>query len=289
MPVYKDKKRNTWYCQFYYKDWTGKSKQKRKHGFSTQREAKEWERNFLNTLQTNSDITFATLVKNYMEDLATRLKPSTLETKKSIIEDKLLPYFKDMKICNIDELAVRRWQNELLDYRNNKGKPFSDTYLKTINNQLSAILNYAIVHYKLAKNPCRSVGSIGKSNADAMQIWTLDQFEQFIGYEKKAAGRLSMSCSGLASERGNFWYLPETISFTVALMNTASISIKISRLWRELNIFLLQKQIRATAVSQSHSFYTMKRYTILIPSMSQIQRNAFFTSQKVICWMKSNG
>ncbi len=122
-----------------------------------------------------------------MEDLATRLKPSTLETKKSIIEDKLLPYFKDMKICNIDELAVRRWQNELLDYRNNKGKPFSDTYLKTINNQLSAILNYAIVYYKLAKNPCRSVGSIGKSNADAMQIWTLDQFEQFIGYEKKAA------------------------------------------------------------------------------------------------------
>ena len=122
-----------------------------------------------------------------MEDLATRLKPTTLETKRSIIEDKLLPYFKDMKICNIDELAVRRWQNELLDYRNNKGKPFSDTYLKTINNQLSAILNYAIVYYKLAKNPCRSVGSIGKSNADAMQIWTLDQFEQFIGYEKKAA------------------------------------------------------------------------------------------------------
>ncbi len=193
MPVYKDKKRNTWYCQFYYKDWTGKSKQKRKRGFSTQREAKEWERNFLNTLQTNSDITFATLVKNYMEDLATRLKPTTLETKRSIIEDKLLPYFKDMKICNIDELAVRRWQNELLDYRNNKGRPFSDTYLKTINNQLSAILNYAIVYYKLAKNPCRSVGSIGKSNADAMQIWTLDQFEQFIGYEKKAAGRLAFN------------------------------------------------------------------------------------------------
>ena len=115
-----------------------------------------------------------------MEDLATRLKPTTMETKRSIIEDKLLPYFKDMKICDIDELAVRRWQNELLDYRNDKGKPFSDTYLKTINNQLSAILNYAIVYYKLAKNPCRAVGSIGKSNASAMQIWTLDQFEQFI-------------------------------------------------------------------------------------------------------------
>ena len=193
MPVYKDKKRNTWYCQFYYRDWTGKNVQKRKRGFSTQREAKEWERNFLNTLRVNSDITFAALVDNYMEDLATGLKPTTMETKRFIIEDKLLPYFSSMKIRNIDELAVRRWQNKLLDYRNEKGTPYSDTYLKTINNQLSAIMNYAMVYYKLAKNPCRAVGSIGKANADAMKIWTLDQFEQFLGYEKNAAGRLAFN------------------------------------------------------------------------------------------------
>ncbi len=128
-----------------------------------------------------------------MEDLATGLKPTTMETKRFIIEDKLLPYFSSMKIRNIDELAVRRWQNKLLDYRNEKGTPYSDTYLKTINNQLSAIMNYAMVYYKLAKNPCRAVGSIGKSNADAMKIWTLDQFEQFLGYEKNAAGRLAFN------------------------------------------------------------------------------------------------
>ena len=128
-----------------------------------------------------------------MEDLATGLKPTTMETKRFIIEDKLLPYFSSMKIRNIDELAVRRWQNKLLDYRNEKGTPYSDTYLKTINNQLSAIMNYAMVYYKLAKNPCRAVGSIGKANADAMKIWTLDQFEQFLGYEKKAAGRLAFN------------------------------------------------------------------------------------------------
>lgn len=193
MPVYKDKKHNTWYCQFYYKDWTGTNKQKRKRGFATQREAKEWERNFLSTLQPDTNITFAALVSNYMKDLATRLKPTTLETKRSIIENKLLPYFKNMKICDINEISVRRWQNELLNFRNDKGKPFSDTYLKTINNQLSAILNYAMIYYGLTKNPCRVVGSIGKSNADSMQIWTLDQFEQFIQYEKKTAGRLAFN------------------------------------------------------------------------------------------------
>lgn len=112
-------------------------------------------------------------------------------------------------------MCVRRWQYELLDYRDDKGEAYSDTYLKTINNQLSAIMNYAMVYYKLQKNPCRAVGSIGKANADAMKIWTLDQFEQFIGYENKSAGRLAFNVlfwSGiregelLALTRNDFFY-----------------------------------------------------------------------------------
>lgn len=71
MPAYKDKKRGTWYCQFYYQDWNGETKQKRKRGFKREKDAKEWERNFMSNLQTNSDILFAALVENYMEDLAT--------------------------------------------------------------------------------------------------------------------------------------------------------------------------------------------------------------------------
>ena len=47
MPVYKDKKTGKWYCKFYYKDWVGKQRQKWKRGFPTKREAKEYERNFL--------------------------------------------------------------------------------------------------------------------------------------------------------------------------------------------------------------------------------------------------
>jgi len=39
MPAYKDKKRGTWYANFYYQDWTGERKHKCKRGFKTQREA----------------------------------------------------------------------------------------------------------------------------------------------------------------------------------------------------------------------------------------------------------
>ena len=45
MPVYKDEKTDTWYCKFYYVDYTGTKKQKFKRGFKLQRDAKVWERN----------------------------------------------------------------------------------------------------------------------------------------------------------------------------------------------------------------------------------------------------
>ena len=51
MPVYKDNKTGTFYAKFYYQDYTGQRKQKLKRGFKLQREAKEWERQFLERQQ----------------------------------------------------------------------------------------------------------------------------------------------------------------------------------------------------------------------------------------------
>ena len=58
-------------------------------------------------------------------------------------------------------------------------KGYKPTYLKTINNQLSAILNYAVNYYDLKSNPCHKAGSMGKSHADKMEYWTLDEFNSF--------------------------------------------------------------------------------------------------------------
>ena len=33
MPTYKNKEKNTFYCSFYYTDWTGKKCRKKKEGF----------------------------------------------------------------------------------------------------------------------------------------------------------------------------------------------------------------------------------------------------------------
>lgn len=191
MPAYKDKQRGTWYANFYYQDWTGERKHKCKRGFKTQREAKEWERSFLDQQSKNSDILFSSLVENYMEDMSHRLKPTTMENKRYLIEGKLLPYLGKLKICDIDTITIRQWQNTILNSVDENGKPYSQTYIKTINNQLSAALNYAVKHYGLSRNPCQTAGSIGRSNADGMHFWTRDQFEQFISFVNKSAMRLA--------------------------------------------------------------------------------------------------
>lgn len=180
-----------WYAAFNYTDWTGKNKHTCKRGFKTQREAKEYEFSILNKQKTNSDILFSSLVENYMEDMSHRLKPTTMENKRNIIEVKLLPYFSQLKVCDIDTIKVRKWQNELISFRDANGKPYSQTYLKTCNNQLSAILNYAVSHYNLASNPCRAAGSIGKSKAEEMKYWTQKQYEQFSANIQKSAVRLA--------------------------------------------------------------------------------------------------
>ena len=175
MPAYKGN-RGTWFVKFYYTDWTGKRKQKKKEGFATKKEALAFEVDFLNKCETSVNISFANLVKNYMEDCEVHLKPTTLQNKRFLIDTKLIPYFGDMPICDIDINTVRKWQNELIA----SDKNYSQTYLKTVHNQLSAIFNFAVKYYKLPNNPAAACGSMGKKKADSMQFWTKDEFDRFI-------------------------------------------------------------------------------------------------------------
>ena len=59
-------------------------------------------------------ITFQEFVSIYQEDMAARLKPSTLSSKTRIIRDKILPYFGPLPMCRITVQHVRKWQAIIL-------------------------------------------------------------------------------------------------------------------------------------------------------------------------------
>lgn len=175
MPAYKQKN-GTWSARFYYKDFTGKSIPKQKRGFKTKREALEYERKFIDKMAHSSDMLFSSLWKNYQEDKANLIRPHTWSIKMGIFEKHILPYFENFKITEITTAHIVKWQNEILD------KQFAPTYTKTINNQLSAILNHAVRYYGLPKNPVRLAGSIGKKQSGNIDVWTLEDLTKVLEY-----------------------------------------------------------------------------------------------------------
>ena len=174
MKAEKDKKTGKWLIQYRYTDWQGKRRKSTKRGFATKREAEEWLRNFLITQKADFDMKFEDFWKMYCADMETRLREHTIRTKKYIVELKILPYFGNKRVNDITAADIRQWQNELIKMG------YSPTYLKTINNQLSAIFNYAVRYYDLKSNPCAKAGSMGKSKAEEMDFWTGEEFRKFI-------------------------------------------------------------------------------------------------------------
>ena len=135
MSVYKEEKAGTWRVLYRYTDWTGEKKQTQKRGFKTKREAQAWEREQMNKVESSLDMTFQSFVERYREDKAGRIKENTWEMKNHIIETKLLPYFGKLKMDSITAQQIITWQNELLNYKDDKGEAYSPVYLKTIHNQ----------------------------------------------------------------------------------------------------------------------------------------------------------
>ena len=184
MPATRDGK--TWRSQFYYEDWQGVRHKKNKRGFKTKAEAEEWERNFRQQQRKDLDINFENFVEIYLSDVENRLRESTIKNKRYVFDLKVTPYFKKKKMCEIKNSDIRAWQNELIK------QGYAPTYLKSINNQLAALFNYAVRYYDLNDNPCRKAGSIGKSKADDMEFWTKQEFKQFLpSMDKKPEARMA--------------------------------------------------------------------------------------------------
>lgn len=121
MPAYKDEKQGTYYAAFYYTDFTGMRRKKMKRGFERKRDALEWERQFL--LQKNADpaMRFGDFVKIHRTDKRERIREHTWESKDNIIDTKILPYFKERVLSEIEPRDVIAWQNELMSVRQKNG------------------------------------------------------------------------------------------------------------------------------------------------------------------------
>lgn len=166
----------------------GERKSSCKRGFKLQKDAKKWEKEELPAIirqleheeTLDENLTMTELISEYMDFTKLRRRESTADNKKNIIDSKILPFFANKKVYDITTNDVRKWQNRILSMKKSNGENYSSTYLRTINNQLSAILNYAVVYHNLPSNPVLKIERLGTKQADKeREFWTLEEYTKF--------------------------------------------------------------------------------------------------------------
>lgn len=145
-----------------------------KRGFKTKKEAEAYEADYKKMVTHDLSMSFELFVKCYFEDKKTRLKERTLKAKQYMIESHVTPYFSGKPINKITAKDIMDWQNDMIS------KGYKDTYLRMLQNQVSAIFNHANRFYGLLDNPTKKTDRIGRSNASELQFWTRDEYNTFI-------------------------------------------------------------------------------------------------------------
>lgn len=174
MAIYKDAERNTWYCSFYYEDWTGKKKRHHKRGFATKKAAQQYETRFLNMQKASMDMMLKDFVEIYFKDKKGELKERSIQSKRHMINKHIIPVFGEVPMNKVKASDIIQWQNQLIEQK------YQPTYLRMLQNQISALFNHAYRVYGLSDNPCSKVKKMGKADAKKMSFWTKEEYDMFI-------------------------------------------------------------------------------------------------------------
>lgn len=123
MPVYKDENTGKFYVKLYYVDYTGTRRQKMKRGFKLQRDAKEWERHFLEVQQGSPDMTFQALYELYAADLAAHAKESTCRVKAFADPQSYTSILEGLQAGRVNAGDVRAWARRDQKDRSKRAHP----------------------------------------------------------------------------------------------------------------------------------------------------------------------
>ena len=199
MSIFKDEKTNTWYCQFYYTDWSGQRKHTTKRGFKRKRDAEKYEMS-CKWQPTENDITVGMLAKLYTSHLKRRikigtLKPTTYSRYETLIRLYILPYFPDdLQVKSITTETINQWLVTLMSYKSDHTqRPLKISSISTAKTQLCSMLNYATRRKLLSSNPMRDAEKLPVSQKKDIAVLTLEQYNIFYNSLKKEQHRLAFN------------------------------------------------------------------------------------------------
>ena len=147
MTAYKDEKTNTWMARFYYTDWKGVRKQKKKRGFEKKKDAQAYEADFIAKSQQKPQMTLRTLSEEFLKDYKVRRSANSYKLAETNSRLHILPDLGDLSLEDITPLTIRTWQNKLKESGKAPGT------ISSINITLKTMFSFAVRFYGLTPNP----------------------------------------------------------------------------------------------------------------------------------------
>lgn len=158
----------------YYEKRDESKKRKKKSGSKTRGEALAWDNFFQLSVKADMNMTMGAFVEVYFRDKEGELKERSIKNKRYMIESHILPYFQDKKMNEITPVHIIQWQQAM------RQKGYAQTYLRMMQNQITALFTHASKIYNLPDNPCKKVKKMGKPVADKLDFWTKEEYDRFI-------------------------------------------------------------------------------------------------------------
>lgn len=112
----------------------------------------------------------------YLSDMENRLKPTTMQNKRGRFKIHLIPFFGEIPLNEITVIDVRKWQN----LQQTSG--LAQSTIRKNHTVLSTLFNYSVRYYGLHENPYQRAGTIGSLKLTKFEIWTLEEYQEFIQY-----------------------------------------------------------------------------------------------------------
>ena len=164
-----------------------------------------WKVDFLRQMEGTSDMTLNAFYKLYKRDIAKKARHHPVrQTAAHRSQNPPLPGREE--VHRHHAVGHTRLADAIQPETTSNGLAYKESYLRTIDNQLSAMLNHVVRYYNLPSYPMSKVDRMGSKKTDEMRLWAKDEYKRFfraIINKDQAHGLRGAVLAGRARLRGS--------------------------------------------------------------------------------------
>lgn len=184
MPIYKTKTKKNGKQQYRvrinYTDSTGTQRQLTRIAYGAA-EASDLERRLYEEIKqtpVEKKLTLQTMYEEYFDSVKSDFRETTLDKKRQMFENVILPVVGDIKLTDFDIPAAQKWKNDI------SSRGYTCKTCQNYYTQFSAMLSFAVKMGYITRNPLQTLGNFRNSEFELPQeklhFYTAEQVKKYL-------------------------------------------------------------------------------------------------------------